>query len=72
MLPASGGFLDLIRTDAGCADANPLVGAVDHGFDRLQIEVPTPLGDVVGVTDAIAELRAPAADITNLCHKEKL
>jgi hypothetical protein len=36
--------------------------------DRAQVNVPAPLGNVVGVADVVPELRPFAADITNLCH----
>src|SRR6185312_9142169 len=35
----------------------------------LQVHVPTPFGDVVGVADPIAELRAFAAEFTHACHR---
>ena len=33
-----------------------------------RVDVPAPLGDVVGVADAVSRLRLLAADITLLCH----
>ena len=38
------------------------------GMHWAQIDVPSPLADVVGVTDCVSELRPLAADITNSCH----
>src|SRR6185437_7453670 len=35
---------------------------------RLQIHFPAPLGDIVGVADAVAKLRPFAAKITDACH----
>ena len=58
--------------DAGCADAHALACALDDGVDSLQIQVPTPLRDVVGVADAMTELRPTATDFTDFCHKNTL
>jgi hypothetical protein len=52
----------------GGADADVLGGGPHFGMNRAQIDVPTPLAHVVGVTDRISELRPFAADITNSCH----
>jgi hypothetical protein len=41
-------------------------------MDRAQIDVPSPLADIVGVTDGVSELRPLAADITNSCHNSKI
>jgi len=60
---------DLAALDAAGADANPLGIAVDQRLHRLQVDVPTAAGDVVGVGDVIAELRPFAADIAYLCHE---
>src|SRR5260370_39600603 len=62
------GFLDLAVANAGRAYADPLVGAFDHGPNRLQVQIPTPVADIVGVTDFMAELRTPATHIANSCH----
>src|SRR5713226_1116813 len=62
------GFLDLAVANAGRAHADPLVGAFDNSPNRLQVQIPTPLADIVGVTDFVAELRTPAAHIANSCH----
>ena len=61
-------FLNFSVANAGCADAHPAAGAVHQRAHRLQIEVPAPLRNVMGVTDLVAEQRLPAAYITNLCH----
>jgi hypothetical protein len=37
--------------------------------DGAQVDVPAPLGHVVGVADIVPELRAFAAEITNMCHE---
>jgi hypothetical protein len=58
--------------DAGSADAHALALAGDLGVHRFQVDVPAPLGDVVGVADAVPRLRLLAADITLLCHDDSL
>src|SRR5215469_4166934 len=62
------GFHDFTATQAGRADADPLSLAIDLGVHRTQVNIPAPLGDVVGVADAVSRLRLLAADITLLCH----
>jgi len=64
------GFHDFTAAQAGRADADPLSLAVDLGVHRTQVDVPAPLGDVVGVADAVSRLRLLAADITLLCHDD--
>jgi hypothetical protein len=66
------GFLDLTRTNAGRTHTQPLGGAVDHRVDRLQIQIPAALADVMGVTDPVAKLRAAPAHIANSCHITKI
>jgi hypothetical protein len=41
-------------------------------MNRAQIDVPAPLGYIVGVADGISELRPLAADITNSCHNSEI
>src|ERR1700690_1239376 len=53
---------------AASANADTLGRALHFGMNRAEIDVPAPLGDVVGVADVVAELRPLAANITNLCH----
>jgi hypothetical protein len=62
-------FLDFTCSNARRADAQPPAGAVHQRADRLQVEIPTPLGHVVGMTDAVAELGAAATDFTYFRHK---
>ena len=62
------GFYHFAAAQAGGTDANTLVGAIDLGVDRAQVDVPAPFAHVVGVADVVSELRPLAADITNLCH----
>jgi hypothetical protein len=54
--------------EAGGAHADAFGGGAYAGVHRSQIDVPPPLSDVVGVADAVSELRLLAADITLLCH----
>ena len=63
------GFLDFAASQAGRADADTLACALPHfGVDRAQIDVPAPLGHIVGVADVISKLRPLAAYLANLCH----
>jgi len=63
------GLLNFTGTNARSARTYAPAGAIDYRADRLQIQVPAPLCDVVGVTDAVAELRSTSAYIANFCHK---
>jgi len=63
---------DAAGTNAGSADANPYMAAVHNRPDALQVDVPAALGDVVRVTDLVAESRTLAAHFTNPCHKPVL
>jgi hypothetical protein len=62
------GFLDLSVADAGRARTDPLIRAIQNCPDRLEVHIPAPIGDVVGVADLMSELRAFAAHIANSCH----
>jgi hypothetical protein len=64
--------LDFAASDAGRAHTQALGSAFDHRANRLQIEVPAALGHVVGVADAVAELRPTTADITYSRHWMKI
>jgi hypothetical protein len=61
-------FNDFAATQAGGADADAFSLAGNFGVDRPQVDVPAPLGHVVGVADAVSRLRLLAADFTLLCH----
>jgi len=63
-------FDDFAAAQAGRADADALSLAIDLGVHRTQVDVPAPLGDVVGVADAVSRLRLLAADFTLLCHDD--
>ena len=62
------GFLNFAVANAGCAGAYTLARAADNSAHRLQIHIPAPIGNVVGVADLMPELRPFAAYITNSCH----
>jgi hypothetical protein len=64
-------FDDFAGFDAAGAGLDPLGVAVGDGLDGLQVGVPAPTGDVVGVRDVVAELRSLAAKITYLCHDDR-
>ena len=59
---------DFAAAQAGGAHANPLARALHFGVNRAEIDVPAPLGHVMGVADVIPKLRSFAAYFTNLCH----
>ena len=64
------GFDDFAAAQAGGAYAHALGGRAHASVHRTQIDVPAPLGDVVGVADAVSRLRLLAADIALLCHDD--
>src|SRR5205823_6643480 len=53
-------------------DLHPAAGAVHESAHRLQVDVPAPLGDIVGVADPVAELRPLPAYLANSCHIRNL
>ena len=61
---------DFAAAQAGGADADAPALPVDLGVNRTQIDVPAPLGHVVGVADAVSRLRLLAADFTLLSHDD--
>jgi hypothetical protein len=65
-------LLDFTVADTRCADPHPAPGAFHQGPNRLQIHIPAPLRNVVGVADPVTELRSPPAYFANLCHKTKI
>jgi hypothetical protein len=58
--------------NAGCAHTNSLTCALDERVNRLQIQIPTTLCHIVGMTNAVPELWSTTTDFTNLCHKNTL
>ena len=75
-LPAGGPVIDrgylgfdyFAAAEAGGADADVFGGCAYFGVNGAQVDVPSALADVVGVTDGVSELRPLAADITYSCH----
>ena len=67
--PSRLGFGHFAAAQAAGADPHALVASLGLGMHRTQIDVPAPPGYIVRVTDVVTELRAFAADFTNLCHK---
>jgi len=65
-------LLDFAIADAGGANLHAAAGAFHESANRLQVDVPTPLSDIVGVADPVAELRPPPANLANLCHKTEI
>src|SRR4029077_16854148 len=63
---------DLARFEAARADLHALDLALDPGTHRHEVDVPAPLGHVVGVTDAVADGRTLPADIATLSHADPL
>ena len=57
---------DFAVAEAGGADADALALSGHFGVHRAQVDVPAPLGDVVGVADAVARLRLLAANFALL------
>jgi hypothetical protein len=66
------GLLNFARTKTGSTNTDPAAGAVHERANRLQINVPAALGDIMGVADPIAELRALTTNFANLCHDSNL
>ena len=54
------GLLHFIVADAGGAHANSLGGASYYGANFLQVDIPAPVGNIVGVADFVPEYRATA------------
>ena len=61
-------FLDLTALDAVGAHSHALGGTLDRGADLLQVNIPAPLGHIIGVADAVAEPRPTTAHFTYLRH----
>jgi hypothetical protein len=61
-------FLYFAGTDAGRADAKAAPGAIYHCAHCLQVQIPTALGDIMSVADAITEHRTAATHFANSCH----
>src|SRR5581483_8891466 len=66
-----GDLLNLAIADARRANADALSGALHQRANRLQVHVPTAFRYIVGMADAVAELRTAATNFANSCHKDR-
>jgi hypothetical protein len=65
MLVGDRSFLNFAVAYAGRAHANPFTSAFDQGMNGLEIQIPTTLCDVVGMTDTVPKLRPTTAEFAN-------
>ena len=65
----SRGFLDLATLDARSTHANALGSALHDGPDELQVQIPTTVGHIVGMTDSMSKLRTAPTYFTHFGHK---
>jgi hypothetical protein len=61
--------LNFAAFDAVGTNANPFRSAFNHRMDPLQVYVPAPFRDIMGMADAVAELRAAATNFTHFRHR---
>src|SRR5579872_297041 len=66
------GLLNFSALNARRTDANALGRALDHRVYGLQIQIPAPLGDIVGVADTVSEPWAALTDFTHFRHIDLL
>src|SRR5262249_5947305 len=62
------GLGDLARPDAPRAGGGAPRDAVDHRADTLEVDVPLPVRQVVGMADAVSRHRRFSAEVTVLSH----
>jgi hypothetical protein len=62
------GFLNFSAFNARCANSDALGRAFDHCVYGLQIQIPAPFCQVVGVADTVSEPRAALTDFTHFRH----
>ena len=65
-------FLDFAVADAGRTHSYAFSGTFDQSVNALQVKIPAALAHVMGMTNAMPELRPAATDLTNFCHKNTL
>ena len=65
------GLGDTTGTNATGAHTHALTGLADDNVHPLQIRIPSPLGQIVGMTDAMPVNRAFIANLTT-SHEGKL
>jgi hypothetical protein len=63
-----GDFLNFVVLNAGRANTNPLGSALHHGMNPLQIDIPAPRRDVMGVAHTVSEPGPAAANLAYLRH----
>lgn len=61
-------FDHLASLEAGGANANALGGAIDERTHRLEVGIPTTVGDVMSVADIVAKLGFFTANFTLTGH----
>jgi hypothetical protein len=61
-------LLDGAASKAAGADPEPARATVHERVDLLEVDLPVPLGHVVGVTDVLSVLDALSTEIANLSH----
>ena len=69
--PDASGLVDTAGTDATGAHIHALPTLADDNVHVLQIRVPAPFRQIVGMTDPVPIDRAFIADLT-ACHEAKL
>jgi hypothetical protein len=65
-------FLNFTVPNARRANAEAAASAVYQRPHRLKIQIPAALRHIVGVADAVTELRSAATYIANSCHKTQI
>jgi hypothetical protein len=66
------GLLNLAAANAGSAHTDALGRTLHDGMHGLQVQIPAPLGDIVGMTDFIAKPGAAPANIAYFRHGDLL
>lgn len=59
----------LAAAEARGANSHTFVALRGLGVHGAQIDIPAPLGDVMGMTDIVSRTRPFAANFANLCHE---
>jgi len=65
-------LLHFAGADARGANPQTAARALNQRANGLQIDVPAAFRHVMRVADPVTELRAPAANLTSLCHKTEI
>ena len=64
----SSGLSDTTVSNTARTNAHPLRGLPYKDSYALEVGIPTPVRQIVGVTDAMSMHRAFSADFASLCH----